>query len=834
MVFNERGVFVKKIGFSLLMMLFLALTVQGALAVPGDILFTDDAGGSVNALWTGLQDGQAISYVTSTPSPYSGNASGKWGNQATNRGSYTGVNMSGFTSGNRTIEFQFYDGGGYTTNGQAIVFNIDNSSAGYTGSNGALQFCAMCGNIDSGSWTLYTESSGYTAYSTRTTGSWIPVRMVIDNDHGIWYVSVNGAGNVTRNFIAGTNLQYLKLSHVSTGSGGYWAYDELKVCEGNYCGTPAVANTLTVSVSNNVTGTSIGSLTFSNVTGSLTFNYFNITSTGFCVTYTGNGTGTNCTTSGSGANTFFNVTTSSSITGTQSVSASTYQALLNVSVYRLFLNTSISGFNVTNNKAFNTTTGESVLLRANNGSNNVQVAVAGNYTLNYTFTAQSLTTTNVNATGIYDNQFTIGANYQGLGISTFTIQTINQTLTLNNITNTTVGSVVLQLLQGYDYYFQITGDTHATQNITLPANSSTNTYNFSVYLTNTINMTFYDEITESIINETVTLQVISDSFAQNYTINSTQTSGFNVSLLSPNQYTLRYSAPSYTQRDYYINLTNGTYNNIDLYLLDTTTANDVIATVETTGSIRVEGAIIKLLRYYVTCNCFKIVQMSTTSGEGQSLFWVQPLQGYYKWSVDYQGSNKFLSATSQQIVSDTVFFSISLQDDFYQSFAALTGMTNILTYNTTSGVMEYSYSDPSGLTTQGCLNVRYVNGTNWDERESCVSGSSGSVILILNNNTQYRYNAYIDTSTIYTQRVVLSGWTDQLSNFNFGLNGVFLSTSVLIGLSVIFSFSAIAVVITNGLGLILIYWLGFTTFQTGFIITFSAMAIGMGVFLLRK
>lgn len=590
--------------------------------------------------------------------------------------------------------------------------------------------------------------------------------------------------------------------------------------------------TITASLLNNVTGDSLGSVLFSNVTGDLTFDYYDITDSGFCVSYSGNGTGTNCT-AGSGASTFYNVSVEETITGTQTVTANTYQALLDLSALQLFTEDSIQSFNVTNDQVTNTTSSGSLLLKALTGDNNVMVAVLGNYSRNVTCNVPTaLSTVQCNATGIYDNQFTIGASYQGQSVSNFTVTVQNTSLSLDNAVATTNGSIVFSLLRGYEYLFLYESVLSANENITLPANASTNLYNFTSQLRNTIDMMFLDEITGDPVNETVTLTVITDTSATIYEV--TNNSGFNISLLSPDNYILRYLSPSYTERDYYLNLQNGSYNTIPLYMITINQSSLIVVTVRDTGDNRLEDATIKLLRYFPSSNSYEIVEMASSSFAGEAGLWAQAVEGFYKWSVDYEGQNRVLTGF-ENIISNTKTFTINLGADYYESFEAITGMSNTISWNELTGALSYTWSDPSGIVTQGCLTARYANGSQWSNIVNCATGSAGSVILSLDNTTRYQYSATIDTSTTYSSYTQKSGWLDgHVFNLGAGDLGIFLMSGVILLLAGLFSFSAVAVLIVTAAGLLISSWWGLMPFSMNFIVSFAAVVIGLGLYLMRR
>lgn len=532
-----------------------------------------------------------------------------------------------------------------------------------------------------------------------------------------------------------------------------------------------------------------------------------------------------------------NFTTGSDLT----VNSHHYQGIVRLNATRLFLNTSINVFNATLRNQFNSTTTSILRLKALNGSNNIQVRVKGNYTQNYTCTIPTpLSTVNCQASGFYDNKFTIGANFQGSGLTDFSVEAINTSLGLSTTRSTTTGNVTWNLLRGYKYTFLLDPTNHTLANATLPANASTNLYNFTVYRAQTLILTLRDEISRELINQTFEFELISNIFAQNYTVSN---GSLFLELLAPEFYTIRYRNPNYPERDYYLNLTEQSYNNITLYALNFTEGDDVLVTVKDTGGVAVEGAIVSLLRYYVYCNCYEVVEMSQTSFSGQGVFNGQYYEGHYKWSVSYLNTVYFLSTTPENLVpgeGETIVtrtFTISIGEDFYGGYTGITGVGATCSFNSQTGGLSFTWSDPTSQVTRGCLNAEYVSGTSFvNVGPSCLSASSGSVLITLNdtNTTNYKYSGVV---TIDGEEYTLpgcNGWLGTEPGFDFGPLGTFLSIALYITLVVVFSFSATLVLIISAIGVLIFSIIGLMPFTANFILGLIVLAVGLGVYVMRK
>lgn len=609
--------------------------------------------------------------------------------------------------------------------------------------------------------------------------------------------------------------------------------------------TPQAIPTLNISAWNIVNGSIIAGLCV-NATGTNTSQNL-CNTTGSTVSFRTTGT-YNITVysigSGNGVSqAYFNQTVQNYVfQADQNLTLNTSQALINLSAFQLFTNASITGFNASNGLVQNQTAGTSVIVPANNGSNAISVSVPGNYTRSQTCTVLTpLSTLQCNSTGVYDNIFTVQAIYSGSPVLNFSLLVENASLggTLYNI-STTNGTLSFPLLQGYEYLMSAQSSGLLTNNITVPANASSNGINISFFFGQSLNIMFRDELTQEIINETVTLELISDIFAQNYTTNN-GTLFFDV-LFVPVNYTLRYRSANYTQRDYYVTITENSLTNLTLYMISFSDSNTVLVNVVDTRGNAVQGAIVKLMRYYVDCNCYRVVEMDQTGYAGQGYFNAEFYEAYYKWAVDYNGVNYFLSTSPENLVpkdGETIVertFTIDLGEDDYEAFNLLNQVGAVCAYNSTTSTISFSWNDPSNTVTRGCLDAEYISGTQYASvGASCQAASIGGLVLTLSdtNTTKYKYAA---TLTIAGSEYTIdgcAGWIEPEGPGAYGDLGAFLAAGILITLTMMFSYSASAVIVINAIGVLFISFMGLMPFSIAFIGGLIVTVIGLVIYQMR-
>lgn len=471
-------------------------------------------------------------------------------------------------------------------------------------------------------------------------------------------------------------------------------------------------NIVTASLTNIVNGSNFGSVTFSNVTGSLTFNYFNITGTGFCVTYTGNGTGTNCT-AGNGASTYFNVSNTTTITGSQSVTATTFQGLLQIQASKLFLNTSISTFNGTNNQATNTTSSGTLFLKALNGSNNVQVAVAGNYSKNVTCTVPApLQTASCNATDIHDNFYAFNATdiWNDVPLLNFSLIVTNGTLggVLYN-QSTTNGSLNFILLQGYTYFIQFAtpNGTHEYMNVSLAANASNQRYEFEVLPAPSIDITIRSASTGSLITENITIVLTSNTTGDTvYTV----TGGYFATDLSPEQYVIKLSGANYSQSTYVVTAGEGSVYFLTAYL-QANTSEVVMQFVDSIAtSVTITGA--SVTQQALVNGSWVPISTKLTDITGRTTFGYLDDVAYQFIAIATGYQTKTFTLDPVLFSSYTVQMQRSTTLDFTEDFQSVyINYEPKLFYNARENEVDITFASPTGTFTSYDYTINYPGGT---------------------------------------------------------------------------------------------------------------------------
>jgi len=341
---------------------------------------------------------------------------------------------------------------------------------------------------------------------------------------------------------------------------------------------------------------------------------------------------------------------------------------------------------------------------------------------------------------------------------------------------------------------------------------------------------FNNELTEASINN-VTFQIISDEVSYSYLVeNGTQ----NVSLPnSPGEYLLRYSADGYSERFYNFVVSEQTSEIIDLYLINTNASDIVSVSIIDESGDPVESALVKVLRYDILDNAYKIIESATTNVDGIMLFEGQLNEEYYKFIIEYPlGTTKRITNPSY-LYSTTIEIQISLGEDVLEKYNTINNIATSLFYNEGTNNFHFTYNDPANEVTQGCLSLYGLRGTSeYFLNESCASGSAGTILMTVTNDTYPLYNtirgdAYVtlDGESSYLESVYQTFSSDLLEDPNY-LVYVFILTMLVF---LIFLFSPALATIFIPTPTLLFSLVGLIPIAWYVILPVQVVFIGMGV-----
>lgn len=429
-----------------------------------------------------------------------------------------------------------------------------------------------------------------------------------------------------------------------------------------------------------------------------------------------------------------------------------------------------------------------------------------NTTNEFTFTALQNTTGTqfLNVTNAVLN-ITPKSIFDNSTINTFTGYVQNTATNFNETINSTNGFVEFPLLLNLNYTVYVESSVHAINknNIaTVNVTTSPTTQSFFLYDINTIQFTFKDEETDTQITwENVTIDLIGSLQSYNYT---TTDGNYTATLLQPSDYAMRYSAPSYNEKFYYFTPINQSYNQLTLYLLNSSSSSNITVNVIDQTTAVVEGALVIAQRYYIAENAYKTVEIAKTNFEGKALMSLTMYDEFYKFIIEYDDEVVFIS-TPSYITDTDLLFQVTIGEELLEDYDEYTSISGKVTYNNATQRFTFTFNDADNLATQFCLHIKRLSYSGSTIiNSSCTTTSSGSITLgfiHLNATTYEAAGTFIRDSISYVIDV-FSITTDETTTT--GVIGLILQVILTIAFAFMFMYvSPILTPIGVGLSLIL-------------------------------
>lgn len=473
---------------------------------------------------------------------------------------------------------------------------------------------------------------------------------------------------------------------------------------------------------------------------------------------------------------------------------------------------------------YSTTTGEIISNITQNTSVVDVIVYAQNYFINTTNsfnTSANLSATMTPYTQIMALMFngTVIANFS-LNYSGGSVSTTNTTAFLplfNNTYNVTL------------YNANYNGINFESKSVNLSASPYLEAYNFSLFFSNTFVLFFRNETTNlALRNKTVYLELVSNSFAQNYTITASE---YNITLLVPEAYTLTYYYDEDIPRNYYVTLNNQSIQNLTLYTIDADISSFYIPVIKDESGRACQNATVSLLRYYIDINGYRTVEMARTDSQGQAVLRVQPNIIPYKLSVLSTCGN--WTSIPTKLIDTSNEYTILTAQSALISLEKIPGVSTSLTYNNATRTFIYTWADTNNLVTSGCLSITKVaRGTRSIINNTCSSTNSGSLLYTIpladTNQSSFIAQGYITTNTRYStyytdqQSITFATAFEVMKNF-----GPVIALLLLLALILAGPVGTAEVLIGSLAALIISVWMGFVYFSWTSIISIIVFVVAV-------
>jgi len=354
--------------------------------------------------------------------------------------------------------------------------------------------------------------------------------------------------------------------------------------------------------------------------------------------------------------------------------------------------------------------------------------------------------------------------------------------------------------------------------------------NCSVFSIKTINFTLRNESDDAIVNGD--MNFLFDYGTANYTadVNNNNISSFCMAEVGEIvtdilvDYTVGDTTFSYFADDL---LLTDTLQHITLYSTSGSTA--VTFTVKDEFDNAVNGAKIKILKHDIATNTFKTIEIIKTNTDGIAVGNLLLATTWYKFIVSTGDGIVRLTTDPSKIYSTTKTFRIDLTaSDWYANFDITTGINSELNYTASTNNFRFTWNDPTGSMSQGCLKVDKINRTIMTIIcDNCTTSTAATVLCNIGANPQGRFIAtgYFKFNPIYVSQIIEKLWGEgnftalwDTTDVNQREYGVFLSFILILALAFIGIWSPVTAIIMTLVGFFIVSILGFLELQLGALI----------------
>ena len=475
-------------------------------------------------------------------------------------------------------------------------------------------------------------------------------------------------------------------------------------------------------------------------------------------------------------------------------------------------------------------------MKVNADNNTYNFSFSGNYyplSTNIVTTALSNTTQTIES---YDHKLnvTVSVASGGATENNFTIDLQSLNYSYSETLSTTNGFMLFNLTPG-TYNLTLNDSVHELQTETVVLNDSVNftSYDFDARTARTFDIEFFNETTNQLLSGSdITAEFISDSNSFNVsTINGT----LFLDLLTPDAYTIKYRIDgSEVVRDFFVTLNEQSYQEIDLYLIDEEISSYYVAVVVDASNNACQQNTVSLLRYYVSENQYKVVEMSRSNSQGQAVFRVKPNNVDYKFLFD--GSCGTFTSAPTRLIDSTNSYTITGGQELLESLYAITGASTSLTYVNGTETFAYTWTSDSNIITQGCLTVlQRKNGVRTVFGTDCATGNTGTASVTINDTNQTTYFA---SGKLFTSTTFSDGNTNELEVsfvsgfFDDAQYAPFVALIIFVAVVLALGSSASGLVIGSVVSLIGLSFFSFISVTSGTI--FSFITIGVAILYLAR
>lgn len=244
-----------------------------------------------------------------------------------------------------------------------------------------------------------------------------------------------------------------------------------------------------------------------------------------------------------------------------------------------------------------------------------------------------------------------------------------------------------------------------------------------------------------------------------------------------------YGSGDYEPRSYFIDteISNATQD-VYLYLLNSSLTDTVYVYVKDLSGLAIEGAIVKIQRFYVGSYSYKTVAQIRTDYEGKGVAYLDVDNVYYRFIVELDGVvlREFTPSMITCAAGSTCPpYSVTLYttpEEISEFLRVYGSISASCTWNNSTGVLTCTGSDTTGIAEEFRLTVnKFGTVTKTQECQTSTTSSGASLVCTLSSfmGNTYEYLFEVDLPTTGWQPLE-AGYLDFASDVSYlyGWNGL--------------------------------------------------------------
>lgn len=376
----------------------------------------------------------------------------------------------------------------------------------------------------------------------------------------------------------------------------------------------------------------------------------------------------------------------------------------------------------------------------------------------------------------------------------------------------------VESLSQYRLYYNLdnasityTGDTYITENYD-NVNLSQN-FTATLFSTNTINISFVDEITlEPTLN--VTFDIVGEFFSQRYiTTNGTLL----LEGIGDGTYEIRYSLNDTERRprSYYFTVP---IEKIDAQLQLKTIFENVsqlfVRRVVDNNAQALENHIYELQRYYTETSTWQTVERALISTNGEAVFSGVPNTQAYRYRILNPQFQIIETSNAFFLIDDNAEIRVNIEPTAFESYNVFRKIESNL-YLSSNNNFILEFIDNSNTVQEVCLTVSYSFQLNTTIQETCLQQNTGTISIPIDPNATGTYSA-VATAQFLDGVFIINRDNYKLNQINaIAVLGVISFILFLIGVATAAVFSFVQPM--AGMVFLMLLFIGFTPMIMGLI-----------------